>query len=109
MNSILYLVACPFINFSMHSVVQLMKECRISCMTRVCCAYIVQNLLVATSTASVKVLIGPAACYAWIHALAESVCHNCVLGRCANLCFIIVLHLPSLFFWENLVLAKLLN
>ena len=32
-------------------------------------------------------------CYAGVHTLAESVCQNCVLGRCANLCFIIVLQL----------------
>ena len=61
-----------------------------------CCAYIVQDLLVATSTASAKVLIGQAACYAGVCTLAESVHQNCVLGRCANLCSIIVLHLPSL-------------
>ena len=46
-----------------------------------------QNLLAATSAASARVLIGPTADYAGVHALAESVCQNCVLGRCANLCF----------------------
>ena len=35
----------------------------------VCTAYIVQNLLAATSTASVKALIGPAVGYAGVHAL----------------------------------------
>ena len=57
------------------------------------------NLLAATSTASAKELTGPAACYTGVHALAESVHQNCMLERCANLCFIIVLHLPSLFFF----------
>ena len=60
-------------------------------------AFIVQNLLAATSTASMRVLIDPAACYTKVHTLAESVCQNCVLGRHANLCSIVVLHLPSLF------------
>ena len=55
--------------------------------------FIEKNLLAATSTASAKVLIGPAACYAGAHALAESVHQNCVLGRCANLCVIIMLQL----------------
>ena len=32
-------------------------------------------------------------CNAGVHALAESVHQNCVLGRCANLCSIIVLHI----------------
>ena len=50
-----------------------------------CCAYIVQNLLAATSTASLSTLIGSAACYAGVHALAESVSQNCVLGKYANL------------------------
>ena len=66
-----------------------------------CCVYIVQNLLAATSTASARALIGPAVCYAWVGTLAESVHQDCVLGRCANLCSIIVLHLPSLFFWKR--------
>ena len=55
-----------------------------------CCAYIAHDLLAATNTVSLKVLNGPAACYAGVHASAESVCQNCVLGRCANLCSIIV-------------------
>ena len=42
----------------------------------VCCAYIVQDLLAATSTASVKVLIGPAVSYAGVSTLAESVHQN---------------------------------
>ena len=72
------------------------------------CAYIAQDLLAATSTASVKALIGPAVCYAGVHALAESMCKNCVLGRCANLHSIIVPHLPSLCFEkENLAVDKL--
>ena len=49
----------------------------------------------AINTASVRVLIGPPVCYAEIHALAESVHQNYVLGRCTNLCSIIVLHIPS--------------
>ena len=61
---ILYLVACPFISSSTYSIVQLMNESRITCMTKVCCAYIVQNLLAATSTASAKEMTGSAACYA---------------------------------------------
>ena len=64
--------------------------------SEVCFAYIAQDLLAATSTASVKVLTGPAVFYAGVHALPESVHQNCVLGRCANLFSIIVLHLPSL-------------
>ena len=59
-------------------------------------AYIVQNLLAATSTTSVKVLIGPSVGYAGVHALAESVFHNCVLGRCANLHSIVVLQVGYL-------------
>ena len=66
-----------------------------------CCVYIVQNLLAATNTASVRVLIGPAACYTGVCTLPESVHQNCVLGRCANLCSIIVLHLPFLFFLKE--------
>ena len=48
----------------------------------VCCAYIVQDLLAATSTASVKALIGQAACYAGVCTLAESVHQNCVRKMC---------------------------
>ena len=55
----LYLVACPFISFSMYSTVQLINEWRITCMTKVHCTFIEPNLLVATSTASEKALIGP--------------------------------------------------
>ena len=58
------------------------------------------NLFAATSTASVRVLIGPAVSSAGVHTLAKSVHQNCVLGRCANLCSIIVLHFPSLFFFK---------
>ena len=56
-------------------------------MAGVCCAYIEQNLLAATSTASAQALMGPAACYTEIMLWAESVGQNCVLGRCATLCF----------------------
>ena len=57
-----------------------------------------------------RVLIGPAVCYTGVHTLAESVHQNCLLGRCANLCSIVVLHLPSLFiyfyfFFEKEILA----
>ena len=38
-----------------------------------CCAYIAQDLLAATSTASAKVLSGPAEHYAGVQTLAESV------------------------------------
>ena len=54
--------------------------------------YIEGDLLAATSTASAFTLIGPASGYAGVHTWAESVCQNCVLERCANLCSIIVLH-----------------
>ena len=54
--------------------------------------YKTQDPLAATITASAFTLIGPAACYTGVHAHAESVCQNCVLERCANLCTIIVLH-----------------
>ena len=47
--------------------------------------------LAATSTASALTLIGLAVGYVGVHAYAESVHQNCVLGRCANLCSIIVL------------------
>ena len=53
-----------------------------------------QNLLAATNTASVRALIGPAACYAGVCTLAESMYQSCVLGRCANLCSIIMLQTP---------------
>ena len=43
-----------------------------------------------------RVLLGPGACYAGAHTLAESVHQNYVLRRRANLCSIIVLHLLSL-------------
>ena len=86
----------PFIS---SVVVQLVNGCRMTCIRKVCCAYIEQNQLAATSTASAKVLIGPVACYTEVCALAESVHQNCVLGRCANLCFIVVLYTPCLFFF----------
>ena len=42
-----------------------------------------------------------------IHVGAESVCQNCVIGRCAHLHIHILLHLPSLFyfFFSNLRLG----
>ena len=52
-----------------------------------------QNLLAATSTASVRVLIGPAVGLLGSMGLAESMHQNCVLERCVNLCSIVVLHL----------------
>ena len=56
------------------------------------------DLLAATIIASAFAVIGPSAGYTGVHTWAESVWQNCVLGRCANLCSVIVLHLPSLFF-----------
>ena len=58
--------------------------------------FITMDWLAATSTASAFALIGPAACYTGVHAQAESVCQNCVLGRCTRLCSIIVLQSPWL-------------
>ena len=60
--------------------------------------YIIWDLLAATITASAFTLIGPALGYAGVCAQAESVCQNCVLGRCPYLSSIVVLHLPSQFF-----------
>ena len=60
--------------------------------------YVSQDLLAATITVSAFALIGPAVGYAWVHTQIESVYRNCVLGRCSNLCSIIVVYLPSLFF-----------
>ena len=54
--------------------------------------YITWDLLAATITASAFPLIGPAVGYAGVRTHAESVCQNSVLGRCANLCLIVVLH-----------------
>ena len=94
----------------MHSVVQLTNECRITCMTKVHRAFIEQILLAATTAASAKALISPAACYAGVHALAESVHQNCVLGRCANLCFIVVLQTSELnSIYDIKVKQKMLN
>ena len=85
----------------MHSVVlcsQLTsEECAYS--DNVLGVIIVRDWLAATLTASAFALIGPAVCYAGIHAQAESVHQNCVLERCAYLNLIVVLHLPSLFFF----------
>ena len=61
--------------------------------------FIIKNQLAATLTALAFTLIGPAACYTGVHAQAESVYQNCVLGKCAYLCSIVVLHLPFLFFF----------
>ena len=91
-----FAIVCPFLALLMSCVVCTVNRCRMVWMRWVCCAYIVQNLLAATCTASVKALIGPAACYAGVCTLAESVHQNCVLGRCTNLCSIIVLHTPPM-------------
>ena len=50
-------------------VVHMMNKCRMDEWYEVCSAYILQNLPAATSTASVKVLIGPAVGYTGVHAL----------------------------------------
>ena len=47
----------------------MMNTCRVHEWYEVHGAYIVQNLLAATRIASAKVLIGPAAGYAGVHAL----------------------------------------
>ena len=47
----------------------MMKKCRMYEWYEVCRTYIVQNILAATSTASAKVLIGPAAGFAGVHTL----------------------------------------
>ena len=48
----------------------MMNKCRMNTWYEVHGAYVVQNLLAATSTASAKVLIGPAAVYTGVHAFA---------------------------------------
>ena len=53
--------------------------------------YIIWDLFAATITASAFTLAGPAAGYAGVHVQDEYVCQNCALGRCADLCLIIVL------------------
>ena len=60
--------------------------------------YIDKDWLAATLTDSAFTLIGPAVSYAGVHAQAESVCQNCALGRCSNVCVLILSHLTSLFF-----------
>ena len=50
-----------------------------------------RNQLAATFTVSAFTLIGPYACSTGVCTQAESVCQNCVLGRCVCLCSIIVL------------------
>ena len=76
----------------------LSNKCRVNaCTSEVHVYYIEWDLLAATCTASAFALIGWAAGYAGVHAWAESVHQNCVLRRCANLCSIVVLQLPSLF------------
>ena len=67
--------------------------------------FIIRDQLAATSTASAFVLIGPAVGYAGVCTQAESVHQNCVLGRRACLCSIVVLHLPF-FFFVNLVIGN---
>ena len=57
------------------------------------CTYIMQDLLEGASTASALVLIGQLHKVKVIHIGAESVCQNCVIGRCAHLH---VLHLHFL-------------
>ena len=64
--------------------------------------YIDKDQLTATLTASAFALIGPAMCYAGVHAQAESVCQNHVLGRCLNVCVLILsqkhyMFIPQLF------------
>ena len=44
--------------------------------------YIDKDQLAATLTASAFTLIGPTVGYTGAHTQAESVCQNCVLGRC---------------------------
>ena len=44
----------------------MMNKCRMHEWYEVCSAYLVQNLLAATNTASVKMLIGPAVGYAGV-------------------------------------------
>ena len=53
--------------------------------------FIIRDLLAATSIVLAFALIGSAAGYVGVHTLAESVHQNCMLGRCGNLCSIIVL------------------
>ena len=64
--------------FSVTVVVHYVNKCRMTCITKVYCAYIEQNPLATTRTASVKAMIGPAVCYAGVHTLPESVHQNCV-------------------------------
>ena len=58
--------------------------------------YIDKDWLAATLTASAFTLIGPAACYTGVHAQAESVCLNRVLGRCSNVCVLLLSQLQHL-------------
>ena len=54
-----------------------------------CGAFIVWNLLDETGTASTSLAYVKAICIG-----VESVCQNCVMGRCASLHIHILLHLP---------------
>ena len=53
--------------------------------------YVTGDLLAATIIASAFALIGPFVGYTGVHTWAESVWQNCVLGRHANLCSVILL------------------
>ena len=55
--------------------------------------YIDKDRLAAILTSSAFALIGPAVCYAWVHTRAESVHQNRVLGRCLNVCVLMLLQL----------------
>ena len=57
--------------------------------------YIDNDQLPATLTASAFTLIGPAACYTRVCTQAESVHQNHVLGRCLNVCMLILSHCSS--------------
>ena len=70
----------------------LSNKCRVNAWTsEVHMLYTEWDLLAATCKASAFVLIGSAVQYTGVCTWAESVCQKCVLGRCANLCSIIVL------------------
>ena len=58
---------------------------RVTWIWKCACAYILQNLLENTSTASALVLIGQLHWVKVIYVGTESVCQNCVIGRCAYL------------------------
>ena len=70
----------------------LSNKCRVNIEVVSLGVYITWDLLAATITASVFSLIGPAVGCAGVCTQAESVHQSCVLGRCGNLCSIVVLH-----------------